>query len=56
MNWICALRWSAVAIAYMLSSTFLFMVGYGLGRQSAIRKHWKMLHRVGSRFANGEDN
>lgn len=55
MSFLCTIRMSVFAVLYVVVSLFMYMIGFGLGRRSAIRKHWKMLARVGSRFSR-EDN
>lgn len=53
MTWLCALKWSVVVLVWLVSVATAAIVAHAWGYMRADRKHWKMLHRVGSRF--GQD-
>jgi len=50
----CAIRWYVLVLLSVFVALFAFAVGYGLGRRRQINKHFQMLHRVSSRFAEGD--
>lgn len=54
MNWICALKWSLILIAWSVSLLVALSVSFTVGWNRATRRHWKMMERAGSKITRGD--
>ena len=48
MTWLCALKWFGIVATWIATSWVLLVGSYAAGYRTATRKHWDMMHRVGS--------